>query len=105
MDTQLKKGVLDICVLSVLANKEMYGYGLKTEMQKLMDINENTLYPLLRRLEKEGLLDTSSHISEQGRMRKYYKITEKGKEKLIIMKQDWNSFKNTVDSMIENRAI
>jgi len=105
MDTQLKKGVLDICVLSVLANKEMYGYGLKTEMQKLMDINENTLYPLLRRLEKEGLLDTSSHISEQGRMRKYYKITEKGKEKLIIMKQDWNSFKNIVDSMIENRAI
>jgi len=105
MDTQLKKGVLDICVLSVLANKEMYGYGLKTEMQKLMDINENTLYPLLRRLEKEGLLDTSSHISEQGRMRKYYKITEKGKEKLIIMKQDWNSFKNTVDSMIENRTI
>jgi len=105
MDTQLKKGVLDICVLSVLANKEMYGYGLKTEMQKLMDINENTLYPLLRRLEKEGLLDTSSHISEQGRMRKYYKITEKGKEKLIIMKQDWYSFKNIVDSMIENRAI
>lgn len=101
MDTQLKKGVLDICVLSVLSKKEMYGYGLKIEMEKLMDVNENTLYPLLRRLEKEGLLDTSSHISEQGRMRKYYSITDEGKERLIVMKEDWNSFKTVVDSLIQ----
>ena len=100
MDTQFKKGVLDICVLSVLDKEEMYGYGLKIEMQKIMDVNENTLYPLLRRLEKDELLDTSSHISEQGRIRKYYNITEKGKNRLIELKEEWKQFKSIVDDML-----
>lgn len=105
MDTQFKKGILDICVLSVLSNQEMYGYGLKIEMSKIMDISENTLYPLLRRLEKEGLLDTSSHVSDQGRVRKYYNITEIGKERLIEMKQEWNDFKEVVDQMLDGTMI
>lgn len=100
MDTQFKKGILDICVLSVLSREEMYGYGLKIEMSKIMDVNENTLYPLLRRLEKDGLLDTSSHLSDQGRVRKYYNITEEGKTRLIEMKQEWTGFKEVVDTML-----
>lgn len=100
MDTQFKKGVLDICVLATISKKEMYGYGLKVEMSKLMDINENTLYPLLRRLEKDGLLETYSSTSEEGRARKYYRITQKGEEYLTTMKEEWKQFTRSVDQIL-----
>lgn len=100
MDTQFKKGVLDLCVLAAIAKKEMYGYGLKVEMSKLMDINENTLYPLLRRLEKDELLTTYNKTSEAGRARKYYAITKKGLEHLNLMKEEWKSFTKSVDMIL-----
>lgn len=101
MDTQFKKGVLDICVLATISKKEMYGYGLKVEMSKLMDINENTLYPLLRRLEKDGLLEPYSKLSEEGRTRKYYRITKDGRIYLEKMIEEWNLFKENVDIILE----
>lgn len=100
MDTQFKKGVLDICVLAAISKKEMYGYGLKVEMSKLMDINENTLYPLLRRLEKEGLLTTYTSTSDVGRARKYYAMTPKGDEYLKTMKIEWKLFTESVDLIL-----
>ena len=66
MDTQFKKGVLDLCVLAAVSKKEMYGYGLKIEMSKIMEVTENTLYPLLRRLEKDEMLTTYNKTSEAG---------------------------------------
>lgn len=101
MDAQFKKGILDLCVLSILEKKEIYGYGLKMEISALMDVNENTLYPLLRRLEKDGYVKTSSHPSEQGRMRKYYYITEEGKTHLNEQRIEWRAFKQAADSLIE----
>ncbi len=101
MDTQFKKGVLDICVLATISKNEMYGYGLKVEMAKLMDINENTLYPLLRRLEKDELLETYSKTSEAGRTRKYYSITQKGQEYLDMMSKEWKEFTKSVDRILE----
>ncbi len=100
MDAQFKKGILDICVLSILEKKEIYGYGLKVEMSQIMDVNENTLYPLLRRLEKDGDLETYSHVSNQGRSRKYYRITNQGKEHLELLRQDWLEFRTVANKMI-----
>ena len=101
MDAQFKKGILDLCVLSILEKKEIYGYGLKMEMASLMEVNENTLYPLLRRLEKDGYLETSTHLSEQGRMRKYYHITESGRNHLASQRIEWRDFKEAADRLIE----
>lgn len=101
MDAQFKKGILDLCVLSILEKKEIYGYGLKMEMAELMEVNENTLYPLLRRLEKDGYVKTSTHQSEQGRMRKYYCITEEGKEHLVKQRAEWSTFKKAAERLIE----
>lgn len=105
MDAQFKKGILDLCVLSILEKKEIYGYGLKMEMATLMEVNENTLYPLLRRLEKDGYVVTSTHQSEQGRMRKYYRITDAGKEHLACQKEEWRIFRKAADRLIEGDEI
>lgn len=101
MSSQLRKGVLDICVLSLLKRKQMYGYGLKMAIQPMMDLSENTLYPLLRRLETEGYLMTHDEVSEEGRVRKYYQVTTKGSNQLDIMIEEWDSFKHMVDKIIE----
>ncbi len=100
MDAQFKKGILDICVLSILEKKEIYGYGLEMEMASLMDVSGNTLYPLLRRLEKDDYLDTYMHVSEQGRRRKYYRITDKGRSHLKELRKDWKAFKEVADRLI-----
>lgn len=100
MDAQFKKGILDICVLSILEKKEIYGYGLEMEMASLMDVSGNTLYPLLRRLEKDDYLDTYMHVSEQGRRRKYYRITDKGRSHLKELRKDWKAFKEVADCLI-----
>ena len=100
MDAQFKKGILDICVLSILEKKEIYGYGLEMEMASLMDVSGNTLYPLLRRLEKHDYLDTYMHVSEQGRRRKYYRITDKGRSHLKELRKDWKAFKEGADRLI-----
>ena len=100
MDAQFKKGILDICVLSILEKKEIYGYGLEMEMTSLMDVSGNTLYPLLRRLEKDDYLDTYMHVSEQGRRRKYYRITDKGRSHLKELRKDWKAFKEVADRLI-----
>ena len=100
MDAQFKKGILDICVLSILEKKDIYGYGLEMEMASLMDVSGNTLYPLLRRLEKDDYLDTYMHVSEQGRRRKYYRITDKGRSHLKELRKDWKAFKEVADRLI-----
>ena len=100
MDAQFKKGILDICVLSILEKKDIYGYGLEMEMASLMDVSGNTLYPLLRRLEKDDYLDTYMHVSEQGRRRKYYRITDKGRSHLKELRKDCQAFKEVADRLI-----
>ena len=100
MDTQFKKGVLEVGVLSLLEKKDRYGYELVQIISKTIEISEGTLYPLLRRLKKEGFLKTYLKESREGPSRKYYKLTEKGKKKVKEMKTDWRNFVNKIGKII-----
>lgn len=75
MNIQLKKGVMEIVVLSMLRRKDYYGYELVTEISKYIEMSEGTIYPLLNRFKKDGLVDTYLAESHNGPPRKYYRIT------------------------------
>ena len=77
MDIQLKRGLLDVCVLAAIKNQDSYGYQIIKDMKPYVEISESTLYPILRRLEASQLLTVRS-AEHNGRLRKYYRITEKG---------------------------
>lgn len=81
MDAQLKKGLLEVCVLSVLRGGESYGYKIISDVAPYIEISESTLYPILKRLEAAGTVTTQSR-EYNGRLRKYYKITDKGLQKI-----------------------
>lgn len=81
MDVQLKKGVLEVCVLASLKNEESYGYKIISDISPYIEISESTLYPILKRLESTGCLTTRSK-EHNGRLRKYYMITAAGKKRL-----------------------
>lgn len=89
MDVQIKKGLLEACVLTVLKKKDSYGYQIIRDITSCIAISESTLYPILKRLEGGGYLTTYS-LEHQGRLRKYYKITELGEQKIETFLQDWN---------------
>jgi PadR family transcriptional regulator PadR len=80
MDPQLKKGVLDALVLSILKEGDTYGYQLSEQVDGIVEVAETALYPVLRRLETQQLLETYV-VTHNGRLRRYYRITEKGREK------------------------
>ena len=83
MSFQVGSTILDACVLSVLRKKDTYGYQLNQEIKEKLGVSESTLYPVLRRLQKEGLLTTYDE-AVMGRNRRYYRLTEKGKEQRNI---------------------
>ncbi len=101
MNSQLKKGALELCVLALLRKRDYYGYELVQAISENIEISEGTIYPLLRRLSKEDLFDSYLRESEEGPPRKYYKLTETG---LKIYKEkytDWKNFINGVGLIIE----
>jgi len=81
MDVQLKKGMLDLMVLASLKYEDSYGYLINQSLNEVFIVSESTLYPILRRLEKQGLVTTYDTI-HNSRLRRYYRISETGKEKL-----------------------
>ncbi len=89
MDIQLKRGLLDVCVLAAIKDEPSYGYRIIKDMKPFVEISESTLYPILRRLESAECLTvkTSEH---NGRLRKYYHITEQGYRKIEDFKAEWN---------------
>ncbi|MDE6868680.1 MAG: PadR family transcriptional regulator [Clostridia bacterium] len=87
MDSQLKKGVLDVCVLYAISKSESYGYKIISDLQGIIDISESTLYPILKRLEAGGFLTTRT-AEHGGRLRRYYNITTDGGKKLLSGKTD-----------------
>lgn len=89
MDIQLKKGMLEVCILASLYNDESYGYKIIGDVSPYIDISESTLYPILKRLETGGLVTTHSR-EFNGRLRKYYMITERGKQRIGEFIQDLN---------------
>ena len=88
MDIQLKRGLLDICVLAAIKDQESYGYQIIKDVKPYIEISESTLYPILRRLETQQLLTVKS-MEYNGRLRKYYYITKFGKERLNSFKNEW----------------
>ena len=88
MDIQLKRGMLDICVLAAIKGEDSYGYKIIKDVRPYVDISESTLYPILRRLETAELL-TVRTAEHNGRLRKYYRITEAGRARIDEFKAEW----------------
>ncbi len=89
MDIQLKRGLLDVCVLASIKNADSYGYQMIKDMKPYVEISESTLYPILRRLEASNLL-TVRTAEHNGRLRKYYSITQAGRQRIEDFKTEWN---------------
>lgn len=100
---QLGSALLDACVLTVLSRQDCYGYGLTSEIKEAINISESTLYPVLRRLQKDGLVTTYDR-AYQGRNRRYYRITESGALRSQYYQREWQEFKNRVDRVMEGEG-
>ena len=88
MDVQLRRGILEICVLKVLNRNDSYGYQIIKDVSMYVEISESTLYPILKRLEV-GNSVTEYSVEHNGRLRKYYKITDVGKKKINEFIEEW----------------
>ena len=101
MNVQFKKGVLELCVLVLISKKDQYGYELAQNISKRIDVAEGTLYPLLRRFTKEDYFTTYLVESSEGPSRKYYTLTEKGREYMVNLVDEWKQFSSGVNQLIE----
>ncbi|AQS60627.1 PadR family transcriptional regulator [Desulforamulus ferrireducens] len=102
--SQLLKGTLEGCILKVINDRETYGYEIseKLKQQGFSDICEGTVYPLLIRLERNGLLASTKRDSPFGPKRKYYQLTPKGRQELATFYENWLALKNSVDRLFED---
>ena len=104
MDAQLKKGVLDVCVLSVLRRGESYGYKIIADVAPYIEISESTLYPILKRLEGAGAV--TAHTREyNGRLRKYYAITEKGLRRIVEFVEEVKELEKIYEFILQGGRI
>ena len=87
MDSQIRKGLIDICVLATLATGDGYGYKIIKDLENIIEVSESTLYPVLKRLETSGQIK-SYEVPHNGRLRKYFKILDPGREKLDRFEED-----------------
>lgn len=88
MDIQIKRGLLDVCVLAAIKNEDSYGYQIIKDVKPYVEISESTLYPILRRLEESKFL-TVRTAEHNGRLRKYYHITALGLSRIEDFKEEW----------------
>lgn len=88
MDGQLKRGLLDVCVLAAIKSEDSYGYQIIKDMKPYLALSESTLYTILKRLETAGML-TVRTAEHGGRLRKYYHITEAGRQRIEEFKGEW----------------
>ena len=96
MDAQMKKGMVEVCILSLLSRGDSYGYRLIKDIEPIMTLSESTLYPVLRRLEAAGSLTVYS-VEHNSRLRKYYAITETGKQKIHDFLVEWEDVMKVYD--------
>ena len=93
MDIQLKRGLLDVCVLAAIKNGESYGYRIIKDMKPYIALSESTLYTILKRLETADLLTVRS-AEHDGRLRKYYRITDAGRRRIDEFRDDWKEIES-----------
>ena len=100
--TQLRRGALPHCVLAALATEERYGFELVHVLTDTYDLatSEGTIYPLLSRLRRDGLVETTWRESETGPPRRYYRLTDLGERRLAGFQEDWKRFRDAVDDLV-----
>lgn len=101
LDSQFKKGILELCVLGTLYSKDCYGYELIEEVSKVVEITKGTMYPILKRLQNDKYLEYYIVESESGPPRKYYKISSLGKEHFKNQSEDWISISSSITKFIK----
>ncbi len=101
MQTQLKKGVLALCVLSIIDEKDSYGYEIYQKVNNVIGISESTIYPILRKFVKEGFCVNYLGESKEGQPCKYFKITSEGKAQIIRMRGEWNEFVLMINMLLK----
>ena len=99
MAFQLGSALLEACVLAIVHREDTYGYKLTQEVKQIMDVSESTLYPVLRRLQKDGFLETYDQ-PYQGRNRRYYRITAAGRTQFNEFWKQWNGFRDKIDEVM-----
>ena len=100
VDIQLKKGVLDLCVLALLSRGDSYAYEIASRLAQAIDMGEGTIYPLMRRMQSDGLVETYLVESSSGPPRKYYRLTEAGRGSFAAQKAAWGAFAHAVDAIL-----
>lgn len=101
MDTQMRKGVLELCVLALTDQQDCYGYELVQKLNQHLPVNEGTIYPILRRLTCDGLCETYMKESSNGPARKYYHITVSGKNRLQESYQEWKDLSQRIEDLLK----
>ena len=104
MPFQIGSTLLDACVLAVLAGGDAYGYRLTQQLRQVVDISESTLYPVLRRLQKDGAVQSYDQPF-MGRNRRYYRLTEKGVRMYGNYQEEWSDFRTRIDSVMLNSIL
>lgn len=95
--------LIECLILSVLSIQDSYGYEISQTVKLVASIKESTLYPILRKLENSGYVTTYTR-EYQNRKRKYYSLTEAGRKQLVFLKEEWASYRDTIDGIIEGRV-
>ena len=103
LDPQMKRGLLDVCVLSTISRGDSYGYKIIKDMSACIRISESTLYPILRRLEAAGCLEEYS-VEHNSRLRKFYHITEEGKRQVDGFLENWQEIADVYAYIQEGRS-
>jgi PadR family transcriptional regulator PadR len=97
---QLKKGALELCVLALLARRESYAYEIASTLAASVGMGEGTIYPLMRRMQDDGLVDTRLAESSSGPPRKYYRLTAAGRAAFTAQKREWRTFADAVNQLL-----
>ncbi len=100
LQIQLKKGVLEMCVLALLSNGDNYAYDIASRMAEAVGMGEGTIYPLMRRMQNDGLVSTYLRESDSGPPRKYYSLTKAGATALKAQVSDWMAFETAVKKIL-----
>lgn len=101
MNSQMKRGTLEMCALSIICRGDCYGYEIVNRISGCMEMTEGTIYPLMKRLRDSDLIDSYIVESPEGPARKYYKITEKGMQELGRLVSEWKEFEVSIDKLLK----